>query len=184
MDNTELCWKFQGDVMRIVRLLHSSLIAVCALGTIGSAQTVTFIHAFNISDGQYPVAGTLAQARDGSLYGTAYAGGGFGQGTLFRQNVTSKVDVNLHSFAGTDGANPVSGPILATDGNMYGTTQYGGVFNYGVLYRVDTTGTLTVIHDFTGGSDGAHPEAPPIQGSDGNLYGMEWTPNLRQPVKP
>lgn len=61
--------------------------------------------------------------------------------------------------------------LLATDGYLYGTTEFGGNANYGVLFRITPNGNLTVLHDFSGGPDGDSPTAPPVEASDGNLYG-------------
>ena len=78
----------------------------------------------------------------------------------------------LYTFPrGHGGANPVAGLILDSEGNLYGTTYYGGAANRGVAYKLDTTGKFTVLHDFTGGSDGANPHAGVIFDSAGNLYG-------------
>ena len=56
----------------------------------------------------------------------------------------------LHSFAGSDGANPYAGLIQATDGNFYGTTYEGGASGYGTVFKMDASGNLTTLHSFTG----------------------------------
>ncbi|HWY20462.1 MAG TPA: choice-of-anchor tandem repeat GloVer-containing protein [Candidatus Acidoferrum sp.] len=157
--------------MRTARLfaVMASLVMLFAPAT--RAQTVTFVHAFNIANGQYPSFEILTQGRDGNLYGTTYQGGDFGQGTVFRQSSTGMSNLVLHSFNGSDGANPISGLTLARDGNFYGTTVQGGVFNWGALYRISPNGVFTVLYSFTGGADSGFPEAAPILASDGNLYG-------------
>ena len=53
----------------------------------------------------------------------------------------------------------------------YGTTYSGGASGYGVVFKLDTTGTETVLYSFTGGADGSQPEAGLIQDPEGNLYG-------------
>jgi uncharacterized repeat protein (TIGR03803 family) len=81
----------------------------------------------------------------------------------------------LHRFAnGTDGAQPWAALIQATDGNFYGTTGGGpgGATNGdGTVFKMTPDGTVTVLHAFVGGTDGAYPEAPLIQAADGNFYG-------------
>jgi uncharacterized repeat protein (TIGR03803 family) len=87
----------------------------------------------------------------------------------------------LHRFAnGTDGAQPWAALIQATDGNFYGTTVYGGGSTNcntvgpggcGTVFKMTPDGTVTVLHAFVGGTDGAYPEAPLIQAADGNFYG-------------
>jgi uncharacterized repeat protein (TIGR03803 family) len=77
----------------------------------------------------------------------------------------------LHSFTGgADGADPAAGLILDKKGNLYGTTSGGGTSNQGTVFKLDTTGTETVLHRFTG-SDGGGPEASLVLDKAGNLYG-------------
>jgi uncharacterized repeat protein (TIGR03803 family) len=75
----------------------------------------------------------------------------------------------LYSFGGADGAYPQSAPILARDGNLYGTTS-GGDQSSGTVFRITTAGALTTLYRFTGGADGDGPNGL-IQARDGNLYG-------------
>src|ERR1022692_846017 len=82
----------------------------------------------------------------------------------------------LHNFAGSDGANPAVGLVLATDGNFYGTTSTGGNngTNAGTAFRITTSGTLTTLYNFCQQQycgDGAQPMQI-IQGRDGNFYGV------------
>jgi uncharacterized repeat protein (TIGR03803 family) len=66
--------------------------------------------------------------------------------------------VTLHSFTGgADGGQPEAGLIQDAAGNLYGTTEVGGAANFGVVFKLDTTGKETVLYSFTGGTDGAHP---------------------------
>ncbi len=84
----------------------------------------------------------------------------------------------LVTFDGTNGSAPAASLIQASDGNLYGTTEYGGPINdceggfnpCGTVFKVTTSGTLTTLHTFIY-SDGAFPVSPVVQGSDGNLYG-------------
>ena len=75
------------------------------------------------------------------------------------------------NFNGTNGSFPDSGLIQANDGNFYGVAYHGGTQGGGVLFRMTPDGIFTVLHNFTGGSDGAKPQARLMQASDGNLYG-------------
>jgi len=81
----------------------------------------------------------------------------------------------LHSFNGTDGANPRAGLLQATDGNLYGMTSYGGAYGYGSVFNITPDGTLTTIYSFCQQNgfclDGSNPSASLIQASDGNFYG-------------
>lgn len=70
-----------------------------------------------------------------------------------------------------DGEQPISGLIIKADGNLYGTTGYGGDFNLGVVFELTPQGEYTVLHSFSGNPDGAAPFARLTQDSAGNLYG-------------
>jgi uncharacterized repeat protein (TIGR03803 family) len=82
----------------------------------------------------------------------------------------------LHSFDGTDGANPTAGLVLGTDGNFYGTTSGGGnytacaVVGCGTVFKITAGGLLSTLHSFDL-TDGLHPYAALVQGSDGYFYG-------------
>jgi uncharacterized repeat protein (TIGR03803 family) len=77
----------------------------------------------------------------------------------------------LYAFGGPDGATPEAGLIQGTDGSLYGTTSQGGANDTGTVFRITTAGALTTLYSFTGGADGATPEANLIQGANGNFYG-------------
>jgi uncharacterized repeat protein (TIGR03803 family) len=76
----------------------------------------------------------------------------------------------LHSFDETDGYYPVAALMQASDGNLYGTTYYGGAYRDGTVFKITPAGTLTVLHSFDG-TDGEYPAAGLVQAGDGNLYG-------------
>ena len=82
----------------------------------------------------------------------------------------------MHAFAktGSDGEIPYAGLIQGGDGNFYGTTYFGGASNLGAVFKVTPSGTETLLYSFAGGSDGQHPYAGVIQGSDGNFYGTTY----------
>jgi uncharacterized repeat protein (TIGR03803 family) len=86
----------------------------------------------------------------------------------------------LYSFTGgADGAETFAGVVRDEQGNLYGTTYFGGDFSgslctsagCGVVFKLDPTGKETVLHTFTGGTDGANPNAGLLPGEEGNLYG-------------
>ncbi len=72
------------------------------------------------------------------------------------------------SFVGTNGAYPVAGLTLGSDGNFYSTT--GGSYGYGTVFKVTTNGTLTTLASFNG-SNGQNADAALTLGNDGNFYG-------------
>ncbi|MGA8493356.1 MAG: choice-of-anchor tandem repeat GloVer-containing protein [Terriglobales bacterium] len=122
-------------------------------------------------DGAHPYAG-LVQDGEGNLYGTTLLGGAFNSGTVFQLDATGKERV-LYSFSGqADGAYPNADLILDGAGDAYGTTNEGGdVAHHGTVFKLDNTGTLTVLYTFAGGNDGASPDAGLILDESGNLYG-------------
>jgi uncharacterized repeat protein (TIGR03803 family) len=120
---------------------------------------------------------------DGNLYGVTTVGGGSGfgdaGGTVFRMTLDGKLTV-VYTFCSmsncADGATP-NGIILGSDGNFYGTTVYGGVGDGGpgVIFKVTPAGTYTRLHAFCAEvncTDGQKPFFPPVQGNDGNFYGV------------
>ena len=131
------------------------------------------LHAFGGgADGAYPYAG-LVQDGQGNLYGTTDAGGANDAGTVFRVTPTGQETV-IYSFseAGGDGTGPTAGLIQDPQGNLYGTTEYGGFNGAGTVFRVTPTGQETVIYSFSeAGGDGTRPTAGLIQDPQGNLYG-------------
>jgi len=87
----------------------------------------------------------------------------------------------LYNFSwGSDGGAPFAGAIQDAAGNLYGTTFAGGDLNCGgsgygcgVVYKLDTAGTETVLHSFSG-SDGEYPYTPLARDKVGNIYGTTW----------
>ena len=78
----------------------------------------------------------------------------------------------LYSFrGGSDGAVPAAALLLDKSGNLYGTTREGGAANKGVVFKLAPDGTETVLHSFTGGTDGAQPSGGLVSDKAANLYG-------------
>jgi uncharacterized repeat protein (TIGR03803 family) len=77
----------------------------------------------------------------------------------------------LYSFNGPDGGNAAAGLVQGADGNFYGTTQYGGTYNNGTVFRLTTNGLLSTLVSFNYYVTGDSPHAALVQGADGNLYG-------------
>jgi uncharacterized repeat protein (TIGR03803 family) len=125
------------------------------------------------SDGELPASG-LIQATNGKFYGTAWMGGNHGAGTVFEITAGGKF-TTLYSFCAKknciDGENPSGELTQATNGEFYGTTQYGGTHNDGTVFKITADGKLTTLHSFAG-SDGERPMSRVIQATDGAFYGM------------
>jgi probable HAF family extracellular repeat protein/uncharacterized repeat protein (TIGR03803 family) len=144
----------------------------------GSLTTLyNFCNQRGCSDGSQPYAG-LIQASDGNFYGTTRFGGANSSGTVFSIGSGGTL-LTLYSFCPQtgcpDGDQPNAALVQATNGNLYGTTLYGGASSGdGTVFEITTGGAFTPLHAFcsqTGCPDGAGPTAPLIQDSDGNLYG-------------
>ena len=126
------------------------------------------------SDGNWPVG--LTHGNDGNFYGATRFGGGSneGNGTVFRLTPDGTETV-LYAFkGGTDGKNPMAGVAVDANGNLYGTTYYGGNPSCGpcgIIFKVTPQGTESVLHTFSGSSDGAYSVASVTLDSAGNLYG-------------
>lgn len=146
--------------------------------------TLTTLHSFDSTDGAIPT-DALAQAFDGDLYGTTTQGGSsdlchtnitYGCGTIFKIT-PSGVLTTLENFDVTDGASPLAGLVLATDGNFYGTTSEGGSGGgtctpgggCGTVFKITPRGTLTILHNFT--SAEGTPFGGLVQATNGNFYG-------------
>lgn len=133
-------------------------------------NSLTTLHAFSDTDGSQPHAGLVSNG-SGNLYGTTTEGGVYDQGTIFQISTTTQALTTLHSFNGSDGSTPLSGVAFDANGNLYGTTEYGGISNLGTVFQLSSANqVLTTLHSFSG-SDGNGPSGP-IVGADGNLYGI------------
>jgi uncharacterized repeat protein (TIGR03803 family) len=147
----------------------------------GEISTVyNFCSKPHCTDGAWPTTAPILGS-DGNLYGVTSGGGsdlnnGGGWGTVYRLTLDGKL-TTLHTFCSVnpclDGEAPV-GLMQAADGNLYGTTYAAGEFNAGTLFKITTLGNFSVLHAFcslANCADGQWPDFPPVQGSDGNLYG-------------
>jgi uncharacterized repeat protein (TIGR03803 family) len=146
--------------------------------------TLTTLYSFcsqsHCDDGANPSA-PVVQASDGNFYGTTFEGGilchPVGCGTVFKIT-TGGVLTTLHRFNADDGYWPFSGLVQATDGNLYGTTNLGGIDGLngqGTVFKITTGGTLTTLYSFCSQpncSDGGDPYGALVQASDGNFYGV------------
>jgi len=132
------------------------------------------LHSFHGSrDASHPVL-SLSDG-NGVFYGTDYFGGVYGYGMVFKVDAAGK-ETTLHSFGtGADGSRPTPGLVPDEAGNLYGATS-GLDLNCGsscgTVFKLDSTGKLTTLHEFTGGADGTSPSTGLIRDSSGNLYGV------------
>jgi len=150
-------------------------------GSVYSARTKGFIVTIsenNPSTGSDPDEGQLTEGLDGTLYSVAATGGANGGGTVFSVGSDGAL-VDIHDFGSgaDDGVGP-SGPLtLASDGNFYGTTSAGGKLGGGTVFKMTTTGQVTVLHDFPseGKKEGIQPMGGVVEGDRGEFYGVTFS---------
>ena len=151
---------------------------VFELSPAGNGQwTEKVIHTFNVKDGNAP-AGGLAHDGSGNLYGVTQGGGALGYGVVYKLSPKGNgwAENILHSFTGgADGGFPnAERLILDSSGSLYGTTQGGGVFQKGAVFRLlQGAGggwQEQVLYSFEGNM-AANPDAGLVSDAAGNLYG-------------
>lgn len=176
--------------MKLKTLVYLSLITlVTSLGSAADAQTFSVIHTFtgNGGDGAYPNSGVTLKA--GTLYGTTYNGGlEAGNGSAYQLTRVGSdwvyTPIFLFPNDGSGGAYPEARVVFGPDGHLYGTTHWGGLSNYGVVFRLtpplsicktaNCFWTENVLHRFLGFpvGDGANPSNGDLTwDAQGNLYG-------------
>ena len=157
------------------------LAALACVAQAPSPATFSLLYQFRSGrDGSSPYSNLILDA-EGNLYGTTEIDGAYSYGTVFKLTPEGKETV-LHSFTSTagDGANPVAPLIRDAAGNLYGTTEYGGLFGgacggngCGIVFKINPSGKETVLYRFTGipQNDGMNPLQGLVRDSKGNLYG-------------
>ncbi len=133
---------------------------------------LTTIASFYGTNGYWPAAGVI-QASDGYLYGTTIGTLAGTAGTVFRISTNGELTtlITFQGITDPNGSSPLADLIQASDGNLYGTTVYGGAHGVGTVFQITADGTFNTIYSFSGTNDGVNPRAALLQASDGNLYG-------------
>lgn len=151
------CWNYMGC---------GTIFKIAETGTFSVLYTFT-----GQNDGEFPVGGLILDA-SGNLYGTTATGSVFGCGAIFKLDTADTLTV-LYSFGGQpDGCSPGASLIQDANGDFFGTTGVGGVYGYGTVFRLDSTGKETVLYSFSGNQDGANPSyAGVVRDAKGTLYG-------------
>jgi uncharacterized protein (TIGR03437 family) len=156
----------QPNRISVSHLFYATLLFITA-AVLSPAQTFTVLASPNFANGNNPSTpngATLVRGPDGNFYGTTNGGGvnNGGCGTVYQLTPTGTI-ITLHNFNySVDGCSPTSGLILASDGNLYGTTQF-------TIFKITLAGAFTLL--YTQGSGGPHLLNAMVQASDGNFYG-------------
>jgi len=150
---------------------------------------------FDGINGQYPASGVTFDSQ-GNMYGTTAQGGSsfnpigsngllnYGLGTIWKYSSNAGL-TSLFSFSGSispsnDGYRPLTPLVMDGQGNLYGTTYYGGNdffpdnnhFGWGTIFEYSTAGQFTTLHKFSG-PDGANPVGMLVD-PEANLWGTTW----------
>ena len=137
----------------------------------------------------------LVEGPGGDIYSTSPSGGKYGKGAVFK--ISTKGQLTVYPFDGSNGAAPHAGLTDGKDGYFYGTT-YGGGFGVGTIFRIRPGGTPKVLYRFRNGgmaglvkpcpkpyhcdwsprqkadAAGSYPLTAPIPGPNGTFYGVTW----------
>ncbi len=148
----------------------------------GGGWTKTTIYSFaGGRDGSFPFGGLISDS-GGNLYGFTQNGGtgscnnGLGCGTVFelKRPHSSWKEVVVFRFPGGNGGSLPAGLTLDRSGNLYGVTSQGGNAGVGLVFKMSHSAgqwNESILHAFTGGSDGSTPQAGVTLDGLGNLYG-------------
>jgi len=132
------------------------------------------LYAFGNQEGDGVGPSVNVHDRMGNHYGRTISGGANSAGTVFKLSPDGTETI-LYSFCSrkncSDGEQPNDNVIMDKRRNLYGTTQAGGKYGQGEVFKVTQAGTEKVLYSFTGGSDGGYPVGGLLRDGAGNLYG-------------
>ncbi len=159
----------------VLAILAATLLMVSTV----AAQTETLLHSFksNGKDGTSPC-GSLIFDASGNLYGTTTSGGADNDGTVYELSPKAGggwTEKGLYTFGNGSGAYPYGNVVFDAAGNLYGTTDSGGAYDFGTVYELTPkTGggwNEKTLHSFGNNMDGRYPNGGLIFDAAGNLYG-------------
>ncbi len=134
---------------------------------------LTTLHSFTREEGFG--ANGLVPDLAGNLWGATQYGGDAQEGTIYKIARDGSNFTLIYTFdGGANGGDVTQALIAGCDGAMYGTTQYGGAYNAGTLFRVSHSGQLATLHSFGAGLEGAYPGggSPIVLGPTCRFYGF------------
>jgi uncharacterized repeat protein (TIGR03803 family) len=157
-----------GGFLAVFCALAGALLYITATLPV-QAQAYTDLYNFDGTHGASPTyPQILAQGRDGNLYGTTPEGGteqcgAQNCGVVFKITPSGTLTV-LYNFNSAQGPDSYSGLTLGSDGNFYGTVG----LSFGKVFKISPAGILTILYT----NNGNEFVSPPIEGWDGNFYGV------------
>jgi len=160
----------------VLSLIAGALLLVAA----ANAQTYKMLYTYpntDVNDSGITWPSVLSQGQDGDLYSTIQTNGTTTYGTVYKMTTGGAYSA-VYTFCTEaapctlTGGYPTGGVTLGFDGNLWGTTSGGGKDGAGTVFKITPAGALTKVYDFTNGKDDSAPNYPPLQGQDGNMYGV------------
>jgi uncharacterized repeat protein (TIGR03803 family) len=164
--------KISGAVAMVLTML--AVVIIFAGPVPAQAQTPTVLYRFAGFNGDGCVPrGNIVQGRDGNMYGgSSTICGGAGSAAIYKispAGAESLLFIFPFNWTNCGGA----GLTLGNDGNFYGACESGNpATGLGSIFQLTPAGVFTDLHDFTGANGDSLPVYPPIQGVDGNFYGV------------
>src|SRR6202050_4031648 len=170
-----------GPLIQVGGYLYGSTTSTLYKVTLGGALTTLYNFcptSTSCNQNGPPYPSGLIQGEDGNFYGVTSKGGGDNYGTVFKITPAGTL-TTLHSFSGSDGANPAGTLVQGRGGYFYGMTYAGGrgsgsecadIGSCGTIFRISSGGTFATLHNFDG-TDGSNPYAGLALATDGNFYG-------------
>ncbi len=179
----------------MLRIAVKLVVLTSALATLGWTQSSEkLIYSFNGNNGRTADSGLIADAL-GNVYGTTFDGGPASFGTVYQLTPLAAGtwrETVLYNFQGTDGAYPVANLTFDRAGNLYGTTQLGGLgtcstsggqdLGCGVVFKLTKTANgwqESTVYSFQPGvNKGVIPVGGVTFDAAGNMYGTTWAPGI------
>src|SRR5258706_9022605 len=136
----------------------SIVLLLAFLTSPGNAQSFNALYEFQgNSDGGGP--NDVIRDSAGNLYGTTVTGGIAVYGTVFKLDTSGKKTTLYEFKGGTDGEQPHGNLLLDANGNLYGTTEYGGNLSVscggdpgrGGVFVLEPKGNQKVLFNLLGG---------------------------------